>query len=333
MVKIYKSPLFLAVLAIIANLAQSVMALEKPQSIEDLKKIETSVKLAIGKVGPATVSLLSMKTGASGSGVVISENGLILTAAHVLEGSQDVRVIFPDGEEYKGRSLGMNFAIDAGMVQIEGDVSVPFAKYRSSEDLAVGDFVVAMGHAGGFDSLRSPPVRFGRVTSKNTHHFFSSDCTIIGGDSGGPLVDLNGVVIGIHSSIGKSSVINNHAGLSGFIRDWDRMKKGDVWGELIPGPQYNPDIPSLGTNHQEIRGGGVMVIGVPRRSPARRAGILRGDILLELEGEPIKSKEGLLYMLSAYRPGNEVSVRFKRRGVLRETSVRLGRSGDFIFRR
>ncbi len=101
-----------------------------------------------------------------------------------------------------------------------------------SKNLKSGDLVIALGHAGGYDPVRTPPVRFGRVISSDASGFLNTDCTLIGGDSGGPLFDLEGNVIGIHSSIGHSLSVNNHTGIDGFKKGWDRMKKGESWGRL-----------------------------------------------------------------------------------------------------
>ncbi len=104
--------------------------------------------------------------------------------------------------------------------------SWPYAEVGTSKTLTTGDLVVALGHAGGFDPVRTPPVRFGRIITHQSNKFLSTDCTLIGGDSGGPLFDLNGKVIGIHSSIGTDLSSNNHASIEGFHQDWKKLQAG-----------------------------------------------------------------------------------------------------------
>ena len=155
------------------------------QSVAEIKELQQKVYDVVEATQPATVALASERTGAWGSGVVVSEEGMILTAAHVVQGAQEVVVIFPDGKEYTAEVLGANRTRDTAMLRIREKGKFPFVAQGDSDDLVVGDYVVAMGHAGGYDALRKPPVRFGRVISKNVGGYFTSDCTLIGGDSGG----------------------------------------------------------------------------------------------------------------------------------------------------
>ena len=103
----------------------------------------------------------------------------------------------------------------------------------ASKPLEAGDWVIALGHSAGFDAGRTPPVRFGRVISKGPGNFLTTDCTLIGGDSGGPLFDLDGKIVGIHSSIGVSLTNNNHAGIDGFREDWDRIRRRRDLGRAL----------------------------------------------------------------------------------------------------
>ena len=202
------------------------------------------------KVLPATISLFSTKSGASGSGVVVSKDGLILTAGHVVRGSDEMTVVFPNGKQATGKVLGANYTRDTAMVQImdpKPTFGWPHAGIGKSQKLASGDLVIALGHAGGYDPVRTPPVRFGRVIAQGQDHFLNTDCTLIGGDSGGPLFDLNGSVVGIHSSIGDSLSSNNHAGITGVLQDWEKLKKGETWGSLGGSSLLdNPDAPVIG---------------------------------------------------------------------------------------
>jgi serine protease Do len=289
-------------------------ALEPVRDLNDLAKLEDKVEAVSSKVMPATVALLSEKTQSSGSGVITTADGLILTAAHVIQGAEEVTVVFPDGEQVQGKVLGANYSKDIGMVQITSKGPWPFAGMGSSKTLVAGDWVVALGHSAGFDAARTPPVRFGQVVSKGPGNFLTTDCTLIGGDSGGPLFDLNGKIVGINSSIGVSLTNNNHAGIDGFKDDWDRIRAGEAWGRLSMNPFANPEMPVLGIVFGE-RGGvkGVPVEGVVPKSPSAAAGVRAGDVIQTIDGNTIRDANKLLQKLAKQQPGDKVKL-----GILRD---------------
>ena len=142
-------------------------AREPARNLEDLARLEKKVEAVSRKVMPATVALLSERTGSSGSGVITNESGLILTAAHVVQGADSLLVVFPDGKQVQGKVLGANYSKDIAMVKIVDEGKWPFVEMGASKTLEAGDWVVALGHSAGFDPGRTPPVRFGRVISTN----------------------------------------------------------------------------------------------------------------------------------------------------------------------
>jgi serine protease Do len=290
------------------------LAREPSRNLQDLVKLESKVAAVSRKVAPATVALLSEQTGSSGSGVVASEDGLILTAAHVVQGADSLLVVFPDGKQVQGKVLGANYSKDIAMVKITSPGKWPCATMGASKSLAAGDWVLALGHSTGFDAGRPPPVRFGRVVSKGPGNFLTTDCTLIGGDSGGPLFDLNGNIIAIHSSIGQSLTNNNHAGIDGFRDDWDRILAGETWGALSMNPFANPEMPVLGIGMAMMRGvKGVIVESVVPGSPAAAAGVRAGDLIRSLDGSAVDDGGELLQMLAKRQAGDAVKL-----GVLRD---------------
>ncbi len=179
-----------------------------PETIDDLKNLEKQVKAVVEKVTPATVGL--QVAGSSGSGVIISEDGYVLTAGHVSgKPGQEVTVIFPDGKKVKAKSLGMSKSIDSGLIKITDEGKYPYCEMGHSAELKKGQWVISIGHPGGFKAGRTPVVRLGRV-QEMSDMLVRSDCTLVGGDSGGPLFDLDGKVIGIHSRIGGTIATNIH---------------------------------------------------------------------------------------------------------------------------
>lgn len=312
--------------ALVFCTAAFLSAAPKVTSLGDLRKLQAKVQKVVEEKTPATVSLISPTVGASGSGVIISSDGLILTAAHVIEGSKEMTVIFPDGRQAKAKVLGANFTRDAAMAKMVGDGPWPFAQIGSSDSLDVGDFVVAMGHPKGYDPTRRPPVRFGRVMTKGNLDFVTTDCTLIGGDSGGPLFDLEGRVVGIHSHIAPNKQVNNHAGLSGFKGSWENMLAGKKWG-VLGGDQRDPNRPVLGLNLRRSEAG-LMVDDVPRRGPAFEAGFQQGDIVISINGKKVVNAAKLSEIFADVLPGQVVEVKLKRENQNLTKKVTLARLGD-----
>ncbi len=292
----------------------TLQAREPAASVADLRKLETKVAAVAAKAMPATVALVSEKTGSSGSGVIVSADGLILTASHVVQGMKEVDVYFPDGKKWLGKVLGANYSKDIGMVKMTDPGPWPFVEIGESKPLEAGDWVVAMGHSAGFDPARTPPVRFGRVMSDGPGNFFTTDCTLIGGDSGGPLFGIDGKLVGINSSIGVSWKNNNHAGVDGFREDWDRLLKGQTWGTLQMNPLANPETPVLGIGMGMMRSSdvGVPIYKVEPNSPAAAAGVRIGDVIRSVDGEKVREGADLQQVLVKREVGDKVKL-----GILR----------------
>lgn len=304
-------------------------AREPIRDLKDLQKIEAKVEEVSRKVMPATVALISEDTGSSGSGVITTADGLILTAAHVVQGVEEVKVVFPNGEEVPGKVLGANYSKDIAMVKISKAGPWPFLGMGASKPLEAGDWVIALGHSAGFDAARTPPVRFGRVVSKGPGNFLTTDCTLIGGDSGGPLFDLDGKIVGINSSIGVSLTNNNHAGVDGFRQDWDRLLAGEAWGQLQMNPFANPEMPVLGIGGQDGRGvRGALVDGVVPKSPAAAAGVRTGDVIESIDGKPVRNFRELQNMIAKREAGDKIKLQVKRETRSSELSVTLARRAD-----
>lgn len=289
-----------------------VSAREPSRNLEDLMNLERKVSEVALKAMPATVALVSEQLGSSGSGVIVNEDGLILTAAHVIQGAKEITVVFPNGKQTEGKVLGANYSKDIGMVQITEKGPWPFMEQGNSKSLEAGDWVVAMGHAAGYDAGRTPPVRFGRVMSKGPGNFLTTDCKLIGGDSGGPLYDLQGRVVGINSSIGVALQNNNHAGIDGFRGDWDRLLAGESWGELQMNPLMNQERPVLGIEMEDSRGRGVVVKKVQPGSPADKAGIRRYDVIKSIDEVKVRNGSELQETLVKRQAGDKVKLGIQR---------------------
>ena len=300
-------------------------------SVGDLKKVESDVQSLVEKALPCTVCIRSARGMGSGSGVIVSEDGLVLTAAHVtMAAGEDLIVIFPDGREVKAKSLGMNRSRDAGMVQITDQGPYPFVEVGESKNLKRNDWCISMGHAGGFQADRTPPVRLGRVLANG--RFVVSDCAIIGGDSGGPLFDLDGRLIGIHSNIGESLSQNQHVPIDVFQEGWDRMKDGESWGRLL-GQRPNPRRPVMGVQlSPEKNDDGVIVGGVTPNAPADQAGLKVRDVITKVNGKSVKSADDIVRYVTRSRPGDRLKLKVVRDDETLDLEVRLIRAGQLMQR-
>lgn len=214
---------------------------------ESLKERQTRVLDVVTKVSPAVVAITGTSQKGmmgSGSGVIVSKEGLILTAGHVLAATgEELMITLPGGREVKGKSLGRDMNRDAALAQITEPGDYPFVSMAPAESVEQGEWVLALGHPGGYDPQRGAPLRVGRLWESDSKSYYRSDCTVSGGDSGGPLFDLEGRVIGIHSSISQNLSENRHVPIGVFEKDMERLKQGDVWGKLsklMPG-MSDPD--------------------------------------------------------------------------------------------
>ncbi len=272
---------------------------ETPSSVHLLPMQEHFVKL-VDKVRPATVGIIA--NGASGSGVIISRDGFVLTAAHVI-GMPDINatIILQDGTQLKARTLGMDHTIDSGLLKITEEGKWPYLDMGESEFLNEGQWVMATGHPGGFDGDRAPPIRIGRIIL-NQSTVLQTDCTLVGGDSGGPLVDMNGDVIGIHSRIGGFLNQNYHVPIDTYLVNWD-----DLVAKVVVGGGFSTPLPvRIGFSFENDDS--LTIVEVSDEGPAEKAGIQIGDELLSLNGNRIRNQRVFRRELSKFKPADKVKV-------------------------
>ncbi len=275
-------------------------------SLDELRDIQTRTQAVIADHADATVCLLI--GGATGSGVIVSADGLVLTAAHVSgRPGRPVTLIFPDGSRATGKTLGHNVRQDAGMVQLIDEAPEegwPFVELAEDDTLVDHDYVIAIGHPGGYEAQRPFVARLGRVKSLGWGGITSS-CTLIGGDSGGPLFNLDGKLVGIHSRIGLSTEQNVHVPIRVFREGWDRMKDNEVWNQWrLPG---NPDAPFLGVAGRDSRRG-VQVLSVVPGSAAEQAGIQINDVITAIDGRPIETQAQLIDRVGKLKVGQAIDI-------------------------
>lgn len=319
---------FLLIAAILLAILPPSFSFSAEISASTLKETEEKVQEIARKTLPATVALIPggpARRFGTGTGVIVNEDGLILTAAHVsMEMNEKVTVIFPDGKRAKGKVLGMDYSRDAGMVQItEKGKKYPFVELGDDRLLEKNDWTIALGHAGGFQSDRTPPVRLGRVIQNNAKRFLMTDSALIGGDSGGPLFDIDGKLIGIHSNIGFSLMQNNHVPISTFMENWDRLLKGERWGGF-DGLVKNPDRPVIGAEVADpAEGSGALIGDIIPKSPAEKAGLQKGDIVIKADDLEVGNRDSLLAVIRQRKAGDELNLVVKRDDTEKKVKIKL----------
>lgn len=293
-----------------------------PANTEDMLQIEAALKMALPTARNATVCL-ELGQG-SGSGVIISPEGLILTAAHVTGGvGKEITAILADGRKVKCESLGLSSESDCAMAKIIDKGPFPFVQVDREDLSKLGDWVFSLGHSGGYDKKRGAGVRLGRLV-KIANSTVQSDCTLIGGDSGGPLFDMQGRLIGIHSRVGVNTEQNMHVPIREFSRHWENMLKGDFIGE---GPFAKKPVKGsgfLGVGTEDTADGQVRVNKIGRESPAEKADIKMGDIILKMDGKEMKDKAAMQKLLKEKAADDKLEIVLLRDGKEMQISLRLG---------
>jgi serine protease Do len=286
-----------------------------PENVADLKAMEGQVKKVLEKVIPCTVNI---RDGAGqGSGVIVTEDGYVLTAGHVSrEANREVQITLSDGHRYKAKTLGANHYIDSGFLKITdkgpGNGKWPFAEMGKSADLKKGQWVITTGHPGGYKEGRSPVVRLGRVLQAD-NELIRTDCTIVGGDSGGPLFDMDGKVIGIHSRIAWSLASNIHVPVDTYRATWDRLVKGDVWGNGYLG--FQPDSKAKDCRVEAVR----------KDTPAEKAGLKVDDVILKFNGKKIATVDDFGTQMREVNVGAVVPIEVERDDVVITLKVTVGK--------
>lgn len=293
-----------------------------PQGLADLEQIQQLLTGALPTAREATVCI-DLGEG-SGSGVVVSKEGLILTAAHVTGGvGKPFTVIFEDGRKVKGESLGLCAETDCAMARIVEEGTYPFVEVDLEDRSRLGDWVFALGHSGGFDQERGSVVRLGRIV-RSSDSTIQSDCNLIGGDSGGPLFDLNGRLIAIHSRVGQRLPENMHVPMREFQLHWEPMMSGEFIGDGPFAKRPEKGKAFLGVVVEPNGEDGLRVRKVGRESPAEQAGIKEGDVLLKMDGELLSSEEQFTDLLKEKAPDDRVAFEMLRGEKTETLTLRLG---------
>jgi serine protease Do len=302
----------------------------------------------LAKVQPSVVAIETSQATArgvfegAGSGIVLSDEGMVLTNAHVVGGLGEITVVLSDGSEHRAALVGSSPADDIAVVQVEGVSGLTAAELGSSEDLQVGEEVIAIGNA--LNLGGQPTVTRGIVSAKDRHlsaqgvdleGLIQTDAAINPGNSGGPLVNAAGQVVGMNTAI-----VDDAQNL-GFSIAIDRARP--IIEQLERGEgAVTPDQAFLGVTTADVRSltdaqrqrfdieveEGALVTEVVPDSAADDAGVEVGDVIVAVDGEEIAQATEVRAAVIEHEPGDRVELRVDRDGEERTVEVTLGRRGD-----
>ena len=268
-----------------------------------------------------------------GSGVIVSPEGYILTNNHVIEAADEIEVALHNGRKLPARIVGRDPEADLAVLQVQTDDKLQAITFGHTEQLRVGDVVLAIGNPFGVGQT----VTMGIISALGRSHlgintfedFIQTDAAINPGNSGGALVDAAGHLVGINSAIysrtggslgiGFAIPVSLARSVMEQIIQTGSVTRGWIGVEV---QAINPELAeSFGLPSAE----GTLISGVMRGSPADRAGIRPGDILLSVEGRKVNDPQAMLEAIAALTPGRKASLDIRRGKDTQELKVEIGR--------
>ena len=263
-----------------------------------------------------------------GSGFIMSKEGYILTNNHVVQDADEIKVKLANGKEYNGKVVGRDLKTDLALVKIDGASDLHPLKLGNSDDLKVGSWVLAVGSPFGLEQTVTAGIvsAKGRVIGSGPYDsFIQTDASINPGNSGGPLVNMNGEVVGINTAIlaegrgiGFAIPINMAKEISSQLQEKGHVTRGWL-GVSIQG--ITPELAkSLGLKENR----GALVAQVVPGSPAEKAGIEQGDVIVGFDGKDVADSKDLPRIVATTPFGKDVSVKLLRDGKVMDRQVKVG---------
>ena len=277
------------------------------------------------RVGPSVVRIDVKRGGrsaGSGSGVVISSDGLALTNSHVVQGARVVALTTVEGRELQARVLGDDPDTDLALLRVEADVSLPAARLGDSSKLKRGQIAIAIGNPLGFDATVTAGVisALGRTLQARTGRMIEdvvqTDAALNPGNSGGPLVSTAGEVVGINTAVimGAQGISFAVASNTANFVAGEIARHGRVRRAYIGVGAATAAIPRrIATRVGVEQATGARLLTVDQAGPAAHTGLLSGDLVIGLDGKAVTSVGDLLRALDAEKINRTVSVDFLRR--------------------
>ncbi|MDO8933120.1 MAG: Do family serine endopeptidase [Rhodocyclaceae bacterium] len=275
-----------------------------------------------------------------GSGVIVSADGYILTNYHVVEAADEIEVASNDGRKFKAKIVGADPESDLAVLKIHADGKLPTITFAPNDSLRVGDVVLAIGNPFGVGQT----VTSGIVSALGRSHlgintfenFIQTDAAINPRNSGGALIDSTGILVGINTAIYSQSGGSMGIGfaipvsLARSVME-QIIKSGTVTRGWI-GVEVQEISTELAESFRLPSTAGAIIAGVMRDSPADKAGIRPGDVLLTVEGKPVKDAQVMLDLIAALTPGQPAKFRIRRDGKELELAGTIGKRPKPSFR-
>jgi serine protease Do len=271
-----------------------------------------------------------MRQRSLGSGVVVSEDGYILTNNHVVAEADEIVVTFTEKEQYEAKIIGRDPKTDIALIKIEMNKKIPFAKLGDSDELRVGDWVVAIGNPFGLGNT----VTAGIVSAKGRtigagpyDDFIQTDASINPGNSGGPLFNLDGEVVGINTAIfsqtggnigiGFAIPINMAKSVMSQLKDKGKVTRGWL------GVTIQNVTPEIKEKFDLTKTEGALVAEVAKDSPAEKAGLQRGDVIIRFDDKKVTVMSTLPPIVAQTPVGKEIEIVVIRKGKEKRLTVRI----------
>jgi len=273
------------------------------------------------------------KQRAQGSGFVITPDGQIVTNNHVIDGADKVTVRFQDDNtEYVARVIASDRETDLAVIKIDIDRQLPVLKMGDSEAIQVGEWVLAIGNPYGLDNT----VTAGIISAKHRiigagpfDNFLQTDASINPGNSGGPLLNMQGEVIGINTAINAAA---ENIGFAIPSTQAEKIINQLREGKTVKRGWLGVTIQSVGENQAKALGLaepiGALIASVAEDQPADKAGVLQGDVVLEVNGVKTTDNNELLRQIASLKPGDKAKLTLWRNGKQIAKTVTLGERGE-----
>lgn len=268
-----------------------------------------------------------------GSGVILSDDGIVVSNFHVVGMATDIRVVLNDRREFSARVLLGDQESDLAILKIDAPDALPFLELRSSDSVEVGELALAIGNPFGVGQTVSSGIVSGLARSGNSGgsgrgYFIQTDAPINPGNSGGALVDIAGRLIGINTSILSRSGGSNGIGfaipadlVAAFVvqAQEGRTEFGRPWAGISGQPLDADMAATLGFD----RSGGIIISGLHPASPFLEAGLDVGDVILSVGGQPVNTPAEMVYRMSATGLNEQAEVTFSSQGTEKTVKVAL----------
>jgi serine protease DegQ len=275
----------------------------------------------------------TQRSASLGSGVIVSPAGYILTNHHVVEAADEIEVATPDGKKLLAKVVGNDPETDLAVLRVEAG-NLPAITFGSSDNLRVGDIVLAIGNPFGVGQTVTSGIvsAVGRSLGLSAfENFIQTDAPINPGNSGGALIDVRGHLIGINTAIYSRAPGGASLGI-GFATPVSTakmvleqiIKSGTVTRGWI-GVELQPVTPALAESFKLGTAQGAIINGVLSGGPADKGGAKPGDVLVSIDGRSVADPQGVLNAVTALAPGTPAKVKVKRKGQDVELAITVGR--------